>query len=541
MAVETESVEQKVESQPAPPVVQNSKSHQSLVLTTIMISTFMAVLDATIVNVALAKLTVAFGTSTDLVAWVLTGYMLAFAVMLPTSAWIADRFGYKATYIAGVVIFTFGSFLCSISWNIVSLIIFRVVQGVGGGLVQPVGMAIVTREFPPERRGMALGFYGIAASASIALGPTLGGYLIDNFSWQMIFDVNVPVGVAGVIMAYIVLHEHRNEHRPPLDAVGFLGMSIFLTGVLLGLAEGNASWNTDGWGSTFEVVCFSLGAAGLVAYVLSAFFGKHPLIDLRLFKDWDFALSNVVLFVFGLGMFGSVFLLPLYLQNSLGYTPLQTGLLFLPMGLMTAVFAPISGILTDKVGARVPLAIGMTLLALSMFQYRTLSLLSEGLDILVPLYIRGIGMGLVFTPISAVALSQIPRAKMGQASGIINVVRQIGGSFGVALFGTMLLREQALYSNTFGEAMSRFSPAFRNAVAGLAHFAQRATGGTYTSAVNKAQAVLIGNMETQAFIASIDKIFLVASMIIVATVIPVLLLKETHRSTPKTGAPPVMD
>lgn len=518
---------------------EKSGSFPAMVLATVMISTFMAVLDATIVNVALAKLTVAFGTSTDLVEWVLTGYMLIFAVMLPTSGWIADRFGYKATYIAGVFLFTLGSLLCSLSWNIISLIIFRIVQGMGGGLVQPVGMAIVTREFPPERRGVALGFYGIAASASIALGPTLGGYLIDNFSWQMIFDVNVPVGIIGMFMAYRVLHEHKADFRPRLDVAGFVGMTVFLTGILLGLSEGNASWNTDGWSSIFEIACFTASGLGLVVYALSAIYTKHPLLDLTLFKDRDFALSNVVLFVFGLGMFGSVFLLPLYLQNSLGYTPLQTGLMFLPMGILTAVVAPIAGVMTDRIGARVPLLIGMTLLAASMFQYRDLSLVSERFAITLPLYIRGIGMGFIFTPISAVAISQISRARMAQASGIINVTRQIGGSFGVALFGTMLIRDQVIYSNTFGGAMSRYSPAFQNAVNGLANFAQRATGGTHAAAVNKAQALLIGNLEKQAFVASIDQVFLVASIIIALTLIPVVLLKEKHREGKKGETPPL--
>ncbi len=192
-----------------PAIQPGNSSFKWWVLATIMISTFMAVLDATIVNVALAKLTVAFGTSTDLVAWVLTGYMLVFAVMLPASGWFADRFGYRATYMAGIFLFTLGSLLCSLSWNIFSLIAFRIIQGAGGGLLQPVGMAIITREFPPEKRGVALGFWAIASSASVSIGPTLGGYLIDNFNWQTIFDVNVPVGIVG--LGYGLFHPARTQ------------------------------------------------------------------------------------------------------------------------------------------------------------------------------------------------------------------------------------------------------------------------------------------------------------------------------------------
>jgi len=203
------------------------------VLFSIMIGTFMAVLDATIVNVALAKLMAAFGASVDKVEWVVTAYLLVFGVMLPTSGWVADHFGYKRTYISALFLFTFGSFLCGLAWNENILIIFRIIQGIGAGFLMPVGMAIVTREFPPEKRGVALGFWAISAAASVSLGPLIGGYLIDKFSWHAIFDVNVPVGVVAIFAGWIIQREYKTEQIRSFDFLGFVSLAVFLVFLLL--------------------------------------------------------------------------------------------------------------------------------------------------------------------------------------------------------------------------------------------------------------------------------------------------------------------
>ncbi len=299
------------------------ESYRWWVLANVMIGTFMAVLDATIVNVALPKIMAAFGVSVDKVEWILTAYLLVFAVMLPTSGWVADHFGYKRTYFVALFLFTFGSFLCGVAWDENVLILFRIIQGMGAGFLMPVGMAIVTREFPVEKRGVALGFWSIAAAASVSLGPLIGGYLIDNFSWHMIFDVNVPVGLLGMFATFVIQREYRTEHARSFDLIGFISGSTFLTCLLLALADGNAAWNTGGWTSPFILTCFVLSAIGLVVFLIVELNIEHPLIELALLKDFNFGVTNVILFIFGLGMFGSTFLLPLYLQNSLGYTAYQ--------------------------------------------------------------------------------------------------------------------------------------------------------------------------------------------------------------------------
>lgn len=512
-------------------------SYKWWVLANVMVGTFMAVLDATIVNVGLTKIMTAFGTDVDKIEWVLTAYMLIFAVMLPTSGWVADHFGYKRTYTLALFLFTFGSFLCSLSWNEDALIAFRLVQGAGAGFLMPVGMAIVTREFPPEKRGIALGFWGIAAAASVSLGPMIGGYLIDNFSWQSIFDVNVPVGIAGMFATYIIQREYRTQHTRSFDFIGFISMTVFLTFLLLALSNGNASWNTGGWTSGFILTCFGLSIAGLTIFLATDLTIKNPLIELSLLKNFNFSITNAILFIFGIGLFGSTFLLPLYLENSLNYTALQAGMVFFPVGVLQAVVSPISGILADRINPKIPAFIGLALLAISLYLNNFLSLYTETAQIMLPLYIRGLAMGLLFTPLSTIALTGIPKNKMAQASGLFNVIRQIGGSFGVALLGTMLTRRMIFHTAINGQAVDQYSPAYRAIQTGIQGFAQQATGGAGSQLALKSKVMIAQHLAGQAFVQAINDDFLIAASITFLCLIPLIFLRyKKNKNSEKIAA-----
>jgi DHA2 family multidrug resistance protein len=505
-------------------------SYKWWVLGSVMIGTFMAVLDATIVNVGLSKIMASFGVTVDKVEWVLTAYLLVFGVMLPTSAWVADHFGYKRTYFFALMLFTIGSFLCGLSWNENVLIFFRVIQGIGSGFMMPVGMAIVIREFPPERRGVALGFWAIAAAASVSLGPLIGGYLIDNLNWQAIFDVNVPVGIVAMVATAIIQREYKTEEIRSFDFVGFLSLAAFLSFLLLALADANAAWNVGGWSSTFTRTCLAVSAIGLLVFLVTEFTVRHPLIDLRLFRHFNFSVSNMILFIFGMGMFGSTFLLPLYLQNSLGYTALQAGSVFLPVGVIQGCMSPVAGIMSDRINPKIPVFIGVILLAMSLYVNSRLSLFTEHRQIMLALYLRGFGLGLIFTPLSTVALSEIPRDRMAQASGLFNVIRQIGGSFGVALLGTMLTRRTIYHTAMFGQTVDVNSPAYHRAAAVLGYFAQQAVGGTASDASIRAQTLIASNVAQQAFIRAVNDDFLIAAIITIVVIVPVLFLR-TRRKT----------
>jgi len=506
-----------------------------LVLATVMIATFMAVLDATIVNVALPNLMAAFGVTVDSVEWILTAYLLVFSIILPSSGWFADHLGYKRTFIFALFLFTLGSFLSSLAWSFGILIAFRVIQGAGAGFLLPVGMAIITREFPPEKRGIALGFWSVAASASVSLGPTLGGYLIDNFAWHTIFDVNVPIGIAGLLAAWIVLREHRSDNIRTFDLIGFLSLALFLTSILLALSNGNSAWNTGGWTSPYILTNFALSIVGLTIFLIAEFTVKHPLIDIGLFRSFNFTMSNVVLFIFGVGMFGSNFLLPIYLQNSLGYTPLQAGLVFLPVGILLGITAPFAGAFVDRYNGKIPPLIGLALLALTFYQFSFLSLFSERAQIMIPLVLRGVAMGLIFSPLTTISLSDIPNRQMAQASGLINVIRQIGGSIGVAIFGTILTQRTIFHAAMYGNQLGLSPESYNRTISDLAHFAIRATGGTIRSAELKAVSMVGHFVQSQAFVQAVDDVFLLATFVLVASLIPVLFLRtknRTQRSSP---------
>jgi DHA2 family multidrug resistance protein len=506
-------------------------SYRWWVLANVMIGTFMAVLDATIVNVGLPKIMAAFGVDVDKVEWVMTAYLLVFAVMLPTSGWVADHWGYKRSYVAALLVFTLGSFLCGLSWDENSLIVFRIIQGAGAGFLMPVGMAIVTREFPPEQRGVALGFWSISAAASVSLGPLIGGYLIDHLDWRAIFDVNVPVGLLGMFATLVIQREYKTEHTRSFDVVGFVSMSVFLSFLLLALSDGNAAWNTGGWTSPFILACFAVAAMALVIFLTTELTIQHPLIELGLFRDFNFALSNAVLFIFGLGMFGSTFLLPLYLQNSLGYTAFQAGAVFLPVGILQGLMSPVAGVLSDRLNPKLPAVIGISLLAVSLYMNGFLSLFSEHAQIMAALYVRGFAMGLVFTPLSTMALMGIPRQKMAQASGLFNVVRQVGGSFGVAIIGTMLTRRVIYHSAMFGQALDPSSPTFTQATSALVHHAQTTMGGSVGEATLRAHALVGAHVGQQAFVQAINDDFLISAAITVIGVLPIFFIRRKTQAS----------
>jgi DHA2 family multidrug resistance protein len=497
-----------------------------LVLASVMVGTFMAVLDATVVNVALPKLMATFGVSVDTVEWILTAYLLIFGVMLPSSGWFADHMGYKKIFIFALFLFTLGSFLSSLAWSFNILIAFRVIQGAGAGFLMPVGMANIMREFPPEKRGVALGFWAISASASVSLGPTIGGYLIDNYSWHTIFDVNVPIGLAGILASSIILREYKSEDTRSFDIIGFLSLATFLTALLLALSNGNSAWNTGGWTSNFILTCFAFSAIGLVVFIMAEFTVKHPLIELGLFRNFNFSVSNLILFIFGLGMFGSNFLLPIYLQNSLGYTPLQAGLVFLPVGILLGITSPIAGVITDKFSAKVPVIVGLSLMAFTLYKFSFLSLFSMHAQIMLPLYIRGVAMALIFSPLTTIAISEISNQKMAQASGLINVIRQVGGSFGVAIFGTILTQRTIFHGQNYAEQLNQYSETFKQTMMQLQHYASQAIGGTVSDSIARAQGLIAAFVQQQAFIQAVDDVFLIASFILIVSVIPVFFLRS---------------
>ena len=499
-------------------------SYKWILLANVMLGTFMAVLDATIVNVGLPKIMASFGVGIDKIEWVITAYMLALAVMLPTTGWLADKFGYKLIYFLGLLLFTLGSLMCGLSGNENMLIFSRVVQGLGGGLIQPLGMAIVTREFPPEKRGIAIGFWVISAAASVSFGPLIGGYLVDHFSWQFIFDINIPVGIFALVATFVIQEEYKNKKIKKFDVVGFISVIIFLPLMLFALSEGNAETNSEGWTAPYILISFAISIIALVVFITTELTIDDPLVDIRLLKDRNFGLANIVMLLFGIGVFGGIFLLPLYMQNALGYTAYQSGVVFLPVGIIQGIVAPLTGILSNRMNAKIPTVLGLMLFGISFYIVSKLSLLTENDYIMVSLYLRGIAMGVMFTSLSAVALFDIPREKMAQASAMLNTMRQLGGSLGVAIMATLLSSRIGFHSQMYGQAIQTQSDIYKNTMGHLNQYLQHHIGSSQAVARKLSHQLLVTNVNLQGFVQAIDDVFLVATGITLIGIIPVMFL-----------------
>ena len=508
-------------------------SYKWFLLANVMLGTFMAVLDATIVNVGLPKIMASFGVGLDKIQWVLTVYMLSMAVMLPTSGWLADKFGYKRMYFIGLLLFTFGSMLCGLSGNENMLIISRIIQGLGAGTIQPLGMAIITREFPPSQRGVALGFWAIAAAASVSFGPLIGGFLVDTFNWQLIFDVNIPIGIIAMLVTIVIQQEYVNKQTRKFDVVGFISVTIFLPVMLYALTEGKSVTNAGGWSSPHILACIAISIVAFTVFVTNELIVKEPLIDLRLLKNHNFGLSNLILIIFSIGMFGSTFLMPVYLQNTLGFTALQAGAVFLPVGIIQGIIAPVSGLMADRLNPKIPILIGVILFAFTFYLNSQLSIYTERPFIMLTLYLRGLAMGLMFTPLSTISLSEISRDKMAQASGITNTIRQIGGSLGVALLATLLSTRVAYHSQLYGESIQPRSEIFQRTVTNIKTSIQYNAGASPTNAVKLSQTAIITNLSKQAYVQGINDDFLLAGIITLVGGIPIFFLHTKNSKKAK--------
>jgi MFS transporter, DHA2 family, multidrug resistance protein len=507
-------------------------NYKWFLLANIMLGTFMAVLDATIVNVGLPKIMASFGVGLDKIEWVITAYMLAMAVMLPTSGWLADKFGYKKMYFFGLFLFTFGSMLCGMSSNEDMLIISRVIQGLGAGTIQPLGMAIITREFPPNQRGLALGFWAISAAASVSFGPLIGGFLIDNFNWQLIFDVNIPIGILAMLFTLIIQSEYKNNRIRKFDIVGFISVTLFLPLTLFALTEGNSATNSAGWHAPYILAYGAIALIAFTVFITTELTVKEPLIDLRLLLNHNFGISNIILIIFSIGMFGSTFLMPIYLQNALGYSALQAGSVFLPVGIIQGIMAPISGRIADKTNPKIPILIGIVILAFSFFLNSKLSWLTERDYVMLSLYFRGFGMGIIFTSLSTISLLEISREKMAQASAITNTIRQLGGSLGVALLATMLTSRISFHNQVYGGAVRPGSEIYQKTMNDLKFHLQYEAGSSPSNVTRQGQALLISNLSKQAYVEGINDDFLLAGIITLIGGIPVIFLHTKKNKIP---------
>jgi len=396
---------------------------------------FMIMLDNTIVNVALPSIERDLGMSLSQLEWVVAGYALTFAALMLTGGKLADLLGRRLVFVAGLAVFTAASLACGLAGSADMLIAARVVQGVGAAMMNPATLSIITATFPPRQRGTAIGIWAGVSALALAIGPLVGGLLSEHVDWSWIFFVNVPVGIIAIVAAFVFVDESRDTSRNQRpDVPGLVTSAVGLFALTYALIEANS----HGWGSTRIVGAFPLAAVSLVAFVVLELRQQRPMLDLTLFRNPTFSGANVAMLLVALAMFGVFFYVSLYVQQILGYSPVEAGASFLPATVLIAVLSPQVGRLVDRVGSRWLTGAGMTSLALSLLLYSRLGTESSYADILPGLVLMGVGMALVMTPTTAAAMSSVPRDQAGVGSAVLNSMRQVGGSLGIAVMGAIV-------------------------------------------------------------------------------------------------------
>ena len=430
----------------------------------VILGAIMSILDTTIVNVAIDTLSKDFKAPLSTIQWVSTGYLLALSMVIPLSGWATERFGAKRIWIASLVLFMAGSALCGASWSAQSLIAFRIIQGIGGGMIMPVGQIILANAAGPQRVGRVMSVLGVPMLLGPVLGPVLGGLILDSISWRWIFYVNIPIGIVALIAAARILpgHERTNKvHR--LDAVGLALLSPGLALLVFGLSEAGHGSNLTILGS------MGLGLALIALFVLHALWSKiTPLIDVRLFKDRGFSAAAATTFWIGAALFGAMLLLPLYYQVVRGESPLAAGLLMAPQGIGAALMMPMAGRLTDRLGAGRIVLGGLVLALIGTFAYTQLGPHTSYGLLAASLFIRGLGFGFVMMPAFAAAYQTLSRDQVPRASSAMNIVQRVGGSVGTALLAVIL--EHQISAQLHGaagslQAATNVSPAVRTHIA----------------------------------------------------------------------------
>jgi DHA2 family multidrug resistance protein len=502
-----------------------------IVAFTVTLATFMEVLDTSIANVSLPHIAGGLSASVDESTWVLTAYLVANAIVLPLSAWMSGLIGRKRFYMTCVALFTISSLFCGIAPTLSTLVVFRIIQGAGGGGLQPSEQAILADTFPGEKFGMAFAMYGMAVVLAPAIGPTLGGYITDHFNWRWIFFINVPIGIISLLLSYRVVQDPpylkkeagRAGWRANIDYIG-LGLIVLGLGCLQVVLD--RGQELDWFGSRFITSFIIIAAVSLVAFVLWEWRQKNPILDIKLLRARTFATAILMMFILGFGLYGSTILLPLYLQQLMGYTSQLAGMVLSPGGFAIALMMPLVGVLVSKVQARWLIAVGFLITGCA-FLY--MSNINPHIDFRTAMEYRiaqSIGLAFLFVPITTIAYVGIAPSKNNQVSSIISLARNIGGSVGIAMVTTLVARRSQFHQDRIASHVTGYDHAFQNGVGGLSANLMH-HGYSSADATQQAYGRIYGLLEQQSMsLAYVDVIWIFA--IAALCMVPLVLLMKKN-------------
>jgi DHA2 family multidrug resistance protein len=506
-----------------------------IIAITVMLPTFLEVVDTSVVNVALDHIRGSLSAGIDEATWTMTSYLVSNAIIIPMTGWLSRLLGRKVYLIISVTLFTLSSLLCGLSWNLQSLIVFRVLQGIGGGALQPLSQAILIESFPIQQIGMATAIYGMGVTSGPIIGPLLGGWITDNWSWHWIFFINVPVGVIAVIMAYffIVDPPYIKRAKAKIDARGLALLVVGLGSLQVLLDKGQRE---DWFSSNLIVWLAVIAAAALMFLIINELYSDNPIVDLRVFRHRTFAIGNVIVFLTFITLFGTLILLPLFAQKMMGYTATLAGLALAPGGLATMIVMPIVARLILRINAKYVLAMSIVVIATSAFLMGRFNLFVDFPGIMWPRVVMGVGLACLFVPLTALTLRQLPNEEMGNATAIYNLLRNIGGSVGIAFVTTMLARGAQIHQTYLASRVTLFDRAYQWS---LHSFSSPLRGGVSQAG---AHALLYGQLLREANMLSFNDVSLTLAGIMILILPLVFFMKRLRfdRQPPSGGIDPIV-
>lgn len=500
-----------------------------LITLTVMIPAFMEIVDTSIANVALPHMKGSMNAGTEEITWVLTSYLISNAIIMPMTGWLARVFGRKRFLISCIILFTFSSFLCGAAPNLAALVFFRIVQGAAGGALIPMSQAIMMESFPPQEGGMALAIFGIGAMFGPVVGPTLGGWITDNISWRWIFYINIPVGIIAVIMAkyFIFDPSYLKRQKAKIDYWGLTFLTLGIGSLQIVLDKGQQ----DDWFNSAFITTFSIiSIVALILFVYVELTHEHPIVNLRLFKDTAFSAGNFIMFMVGFCLYGSVVMLPLFLQTLMGYSATMAGLVMAPGGIASVIVMPIVGAYIKKHDGRKIIFAGLFLGAVSLFMMHGFSLEASYSDFVWPRVLLGAALGMIFPPLSRATLINISRVEMGNATGIFNLLRNIGGSVGIAISATLLARLAQFYQANMVGHVNPYNPIMQSKLQGLKE-AAIARGADAITAHDMALEIISRIVRQEAGMMAYNYIFWILGVSFLLILPLLLLLRRHHYST----------
>jgi DHA2 family multidrug resistance protein len=489
-----------------------------------MLATFMEILDTTVVNVSIQHISGNLAASVEEGTWVVTSYLVSNAIILPMSGWLANRFGRRRLILLCVAGFTITSLLCAVATSIEWLIIFRVLQGLTGGGMQPLAQAIMLESFPKEKHGLAMAAYGVGIILAPILGPLLGGYITDNYSWRWIFYLNAPVGIFSfaMMLRYVWDPDYIKPQKGNADlwGMGFLAIGLGSLQVVLDTGQ-RKDWFASDFIRFYAVLCIT----GLVLLVIRELWIEYPVVDLRALADTTFSAGVFLITGIGFILYASLVLLPIYMQTLLGYPAFEAGLSLSPRGLGSLCVMPLVGFLTSKIDPRKIIGFGLVTAAVTMFQLSHLNLNAGYWDIFWPQIFQGVALSSLFIPLMAVSMSRIPKEKMGNATSIFNLMRNIGGSFGIAVMTTFLTRRNQFHYARLGESMTQWNIGSLQALSNFKVWFRLQGADAYTAG-QQALGALHGMLMRQAAMLSFVEAFWLMGVMFLSMVPFLLILRR---------------